>query len=151
MSRLPVVLVVVVVLARPVVAQERPAPSRGDSLRLLVTAAQPLRVDQPLVIGVAAVDPRDPVLTEAEVERRFGEVRALADSMGFGFSARPFVPRLHDYHHGALYEAPEGLSLGYIIMAPGHRPRLVRGLVSRERFREELAEYLRGVRPMAPS
>jgi hypothetical protein len=88
--------------------------------------------------------------TTKTLDPRFAAIRAVAESLGFGFSAVSIAGlRVVDTRYQAVYSVPEDVRDGYMIIAPGRRPDLVRGYVEADSLRRRIASYLRLTGPLA--
>jgi hypothetical protein len=66
----------------------------------------------------------------------------LADSLGFDFVMRPpEAAIIEDQRYAATYQAPRGVTAGYILFAPGLRPKLIRNLVTEDELRRLLQDF----------
>jgi hypothetical protein len=71
-----------------------------------------------------------------------GQARQAAESLGFGFAVKGVAHfSIVDPRHGAVYYVPTDVSRGYLIVIPGHRPDIVRGVVTADSLRHRIKHY----------
>ena len=95
-----------------------------------------IRVDRPTVVGFSR-GPSDSAQTV------FAKFQAVAEQLGFEFvrSTARELPIVLDVRYNAVHYVPEDASAGFILLVPGRRSDLVRGLVSAEELRERILAY----------
>ncbi len=71
------------------------------------------------------------------------QARTVASGLGYAFRlhAAGELRRLIDRRHAAVYHVRSKVGIGYLIMAPGRRPRLVEGLVRAKALAHEIGQY----------
>lgn len=73
-----------------------------------------------------------------------GPARVVAHNLGFTLVVRkPPLRQIVDKPHSAVYYVPRDWSGGYLIIAPGRRPDVVRSLVAADSLRVRILAYLR--------
>jgi hypothetical protein len=79
----------------------------------------------------------------------FADSRKVAERLGFDFvvsmGSRPMVL---DVRYNAVHYLPNDVRAGFILLVPGRRSDLVRGLVRSEQLEERIRAYLAAVRPL---
>jgi hypothetical protein len=106
--------------------------------------APAVRVRDAMVFGLV------PDSTARQTDPRFTASRAVAESLGFGFSVVSIAGlRVVDARYQAVYSLPEDVRDGYFIIVPGHRPDLVRGHVAADSLRRRISHYLGLTGPLA--
>lgn len=146
MQHRPLMLALAICLSAgaPAGAQDPRPPAPDTSAPRLRRLRMPPRitVDHPTVIAFAMVLPDS-------VDSTFADYREVAERFGFDFvvslGSRPMVL---DVRYNAMHYVPTTVPAGFVLLVPGRRSDLVRGLVGSELLAERIRAYLAAVRPL---
>jgi hypothetical protein len=136
----------------PLAAQANPSP---DSVQVLLNhLAVPLLLSRPTLVALYPFAVFDSAARmPAIAERNHPELPRLAhvaDSLGFDFVMRtPETAAIQDQRYAAVYRAPSGTTTGFILFAPGLRPKVLPRKTPEERLIQELADYGARARQMS--
>lgn len=123
---------------------QQPAPVDTTARRVTISPP-PVQVHAPMVLALVS----DSLV--GELDSAFKAARQVAESLGFAFTvSRARRLSLVDPRNAALYYLPSDVQRGYLIVAPGLRPDLVRGYVAADSLRQRIVSYRRHIRPRTP-
>jgi hypothetical protein len=85
----------------------------------------------------------------ATVDSALAMAKRVAEPLGYAVELRfAETARVLDRQGGAIYDPPSAVAVGFIIAAPGLRPRLVAGLIGEQELTRRLKEYGLFLRPL---
>jgi hypothetical protein len=127
-------------IAPSVTAQEKTPSDSSPSVTLL---ASPLLLRSPTLVVLVPPVLFDSLRSAPEGTARnhpeLGRLADLATSSGFDFAIRPPATAvIQDQRYAAVYQAPAGVASGYILFAPGLRPKLIPTVIPEEQLGQEL-------------
>jgi len=128
----------------PTAAQDPRPPSPDPSAPRLRRMRIPPRitVEHPTVIAFALVLPDS-------ADSTFTDFREVAEQFGFDFVVSMGTrPMILDVRYNAMHYVPTHVPAGFVLLVPGRRSDLVRGLVRSEQLKERIIAYLAAVRPL---
>jgi hypothetical protein len=145
-SRLLTTLVLGLSLAVLPLAEQQPhsPPLETAALRLRLMRRVPrVAVEVPTVVAFG-------VLSGGAADSLSAESHAMVERLNFRFvvtfARRPIIV---DSRHHAIYYVPFDVSAGYVLIVPGRRSDLVRGLVTPAVLEARLRAYLAPIRPLS--
>src|SRR5512135_609402 len=114
---------------------QQPAPRDTSTPRARIVPP-PVPVRSPTVFALVS----DSLLKQSD--STLGQARQAAESLGFGFAVKGVAHfSIVDTRHAAVYYVPTDVSRGYLIIIPGHRPDIVRGVVTADSLRQRIKHY----------
>lgn len=112
---------------------QQPTPRDTTTPRIRISPP-PVPVRSPMVFALVS----DSLLPDSTL----GRAKQVAESLGFGFAVKGAAHfSIVDSRYQAIYYVPANVSRGYLIVIPGHRPDMVRGVVAADSLRHRIEHY----------